>query len=223
MDIGDAGYGGLGVFSPNYGSIGTGLNLTFIQEVQVKEGAFEPKYGKANGGVMQIVTKSGGNQYHGALSAYFAPPQFQGTDYYADNFFNRVNVHGHIYSRPEYDAAIEYGGPFPGRCSKNRLFFYGAFNPSLNQVQWLAAPGSGLLAHGGFSNSTTAKSWAGKLTFKINDATTIDASAFGDPSATNKGHQVASIDAFPLFPNLNRTTRAHSVRGSTAREAKSSI
>lgn len=207
VDIGDAGYGGLGVFSPNYGSIGTGLNLTFIQEVQVKEGAFEPKYGKANGGVMQIVTKSGGSQYHGALSAYFAPPQFQGTDYYADNFFDRVNVHGHIYSRPEYDAAIEYGGPVPGNALKQRLFFYGAFNPSLNQVQWLAAPGSDLLAHGGFSNSTTAKSWAGKLSLKINDATTIDASGFGDPSATNKGLQLASIDAFPLFPNLNQNNQ----------------
>ncbi len=202
VDIGDAGYGGMGVFSPIYGSIGTGLNLTFVQEVQVKEGAFEPKYGKANGGVMQIVTKSGGNAYHGALSAYFGPPQFQGTDYYPDNFFNRVNVHGHIYSRPEYDAAFEFGGPFPGAMLKNRLFFYGAFNPSLNQVQWLAAPGSGLEPHGGFSNSTTAKSWAGKLTFKITDATQIDASAFGDPSATNKGQQVASIDSFPLFPNL---------------------
>jgi Carboxypeptidase regulatory-like domain len=202
VDIGDAGYGGLGVFSPNYGSIGTGINLTFIQEVQVKEGAFEPKYGKANGGVLQIVTKSGGNAYHGALSAYFSPQQFDATDYYADNFFNRVNVHGHVYARPGYDAAVELGGPFPGAMLKNRLFFYGAFNPALNQVDWLAAPGSDLLAHGGFTNSTTAKSWAGKLTLKINDATSIDASAFADPSSTNKGQQVASIDSFPFFPNL---------------------
>jgi hypothetical protein len=202
VDIGDAGYGGLGVFSPIYGSIGTGLNLSFIQEVQVKEGAFEPKYGKVNGGVLQIVTKSGGNAYHGALSAYFAPGQFNATDYYPDNFFNRVNVHGHVYERPEYDAAVEFGGPFPGAQLKNRLFFYGAFNPALNQVDWVAAPGSTLESNGGFSNSTTAKSWAGKLTLKINDATSIDASAFADPSATNKGQQIASIDSFPFFPNL---------------------
>jgi Carboxypeptidase regulatory-like domain len=204
VDIGDAGYGGLGVFSPNYGSIGTGINLTFIEEVQVKEGAFEPKYGKANGGVLQIVTKSGGSSYHGAISAYFAPQGFQATDYYADNFFNRVNVRGHVYARPQYDGAVEFGGPFPGAQLKNRLFFYGAFNPALDQVDWLAAPGSGLLAHGGFTNSTTAKSWAGKLTLKLNDATSIDASAFGDPSSTNKGLQVASIDSFPFYPNLNQ-------------------
>ncbi|HEY0785918.1 MAG TPA: carboxypeptidase regulatory-like domain-containing protein, partial [Acidobacteriaceae bacterium] len=73
VSIGDAGYGGLGVYSPTYGSLGTGINLTFIQEVQVKTGAFEPKYGTADGGVVQIVTKSGGTAYHGALSSYFAP------------------------------------------------------------------------------------------------------------------------------------------------------
>jgi hypothetical protein len=76
VNITDAGYGGLGVWSPVYGSLGTGLNLTFVQEVQVKTGAFEPKYGKGDGGIVQIVTKSGGNAYHGALGIFFAPDAF---------------------------------------------------------------------------------------------------------------------------------------------------
>ena len=76
VSINDSGYGGLGVYSPSYGSLGTGINLSFIQEVQVKTGAFEPKYGKANGGVVQIVTKSGGSAYHGALAGYFSPQAF---------------------------------------------------------------------------------------------------------------------------------------------------
>ena len=45
-----------------YGSLGTGINLSFIQEVQVKTAAYEPKYGGVNGGMLQIVTKSGGTQ-----------------------------------------------------------------------------------------------------------------------------------------------------------------
>ncbi len=51
VNITDGGYGGMGVYSPIYGSLGTGINLTFIQEVQVKTGAFEPKYGKGDGGI----------------------------------------------------------------------------------------------------------------------------------------------------------------------------
>ena len=84
--LNDSGYGGLGVFSPIYGSLGTGINLSFIQEVQVKTAAYEPKYGGVNGGVLQIVTKSGGSQMHGAIAAY-AAPEATGAGYkYPDNF-----------------------------------------------------------------------------------------------------------------------------------------
>ena len=203
VNITDAGYGGLGVFSPIYGSLGTGINLTFIQEVQVKTGAFEPKYGKANGGVVQIVTKSGGTQYHGALSAYFAPSGFAAGQRYADDYFNRVNVRGRIFEIPQYDGAIEIGGYVPGNYLKNHLFFYGAYNPALNQVGWISPSVAPLSAHGPFTNNTTVNSWAAKLTYKLNDNTSVDASAFGDPSKTNLGFGAANEDTFPLYPNLN--------------------
>jgi hypothetical protein len=201
VNIGDAGYGGLGVFSPTYGSLGTGINLTFIEEVQVKTGAFEPKYGSANGGVVQIVTKSGGTQYHGALSAYFSPQQFFASFRQPDDFFNRQNVHGRVYSIPQYDAAAEFGGYVPGPL-KNKLFFYGAYNPALNQYYWRAPAGFGLYNHGPFTNSTTVNSWAAKLTYKLSDSTAIDASAFGDPSRTNAGYGFVNSDTFPYYPSL---------------------
>ncbi len=201
VNLTDVGYGGLGVFSPTYGSLGTGINLTFIQEVQVKEGALEPKYGKANGGVALIVTKSGGSAYHGAISAYVAPEQFSATQRYADNYFNRVNTHGRIYAKPAFDAAVELGGYVPH--FKDHLFFYGAFNPSLNQTSFVAPAGIGLAAHGPFSNAITTYGWAGKLTYKINDKATLEGSAFGDPSSSNFGFGPANEDTFPLYPNIN--------------------
>ena len=201
VNLTDVGYGGLGVFSPTYGSLGTGINLSFIQEVQVKEGALEPKYGKANGGVALIVTKTGGSHFHGALSAYAAPEQFGATQRYADNYFNRVNTHGRIFAVPQFDAAIEVGGYVPQL--RDHLFFFGAFNPSLNQVSYVAPAGSGLAAHGPFTNSITGYSWAGKLTYKASDAVTLEASAFGDPSSSNFGLGVANEDTFPLYPNIN--------------------
>src|SRR5215470_5053685 len=82
VSINDSGYGGLGVYSPVYGSLGSGINLSFVEEVQVKTGGFEPKYGKVNGGVVQLVTKSGGTKYHGAIAAYFAP-EGMGAGYYS--------------------------------------------------------------------------------------------------------------------------------------------
>ena len=201
VNLTDVGYGGLGVFSPTYGSLGTGINLTFIQEVQVKEGALEPKYGKANGGVALIVTKTGGSAYHGAIAAYFSPEQFSATQRYADNYFNRVNTHGRIYAKPAFDASVELGGYVPHL--KDHLFFYGAFNPSLNQTSYVAPAGAGLAAHGPFTNSITTYGWAGKLTYKVNDKATIEGSAFGDPASTNFGFGAANEDTFPLYPNIN--------------------
>ena len=203
VNITDGGYGGLGVVSPVYGSLGTGINLTFIEEVQVKTGAFEPKYGKGDGGIIQIVTKSGGTSYHGGVGVFFAPDAFSSGQRYADNYFDRVNVHGHIASEPQSDAYAEIGGYVPGVYLKDKLFFYGAYNPGLNKVYWLAPSVAGLYSHGAFTNKTTLNSWSAKLTYKLTQGTSIDASAFGDPSKTNAGYGVANEDTFPFYPNLN--------------------
>src|SRR3954449_5375535 len=64
VDITDTSFGGLGTYNRVFGSVGTGINLSFIKEVQVKTGGYEPQYGKSTGGIVQIVTKSGSNQYH---------------------------------------------------------------------------------------------------------------------------------------------------------------
>lgn len=216
VSMNDPGYGGIGVFSPIYGSLGTGINLSFIQEVQVKTGAFEPKYGKANGGTVQIVTKSGGSQYHGALAAYFAP-EFMGAQYrYLDAYragLDSSYLRGRIFSNPAYDASIEMGGYIPIKGKNNKLFFFGAFNPSLNQVNYLAPNTSfsaALFNHGPYATSVTAYSWAGKLTYKINEGNSLEVTGYGDPSQANKAYNGA-FTSTTGFPNLNqRTTTAFS-------------
>src|SRR3954467_722325 len=79
VSITDGGFGGIGVFSRMYGPLSTGINLSFVKEVQVKTGGFEAQYGKSTGGIVQIVTKSGGNQSHGSVGGYFAPSSFEAT------------------------------------------------------------------------------------------------------------------------------------------------
>jgi hypothetical protein len=73
VTVTDQAFGSIGTYNRYHGSLGTGINLAFIKEVDVKTTAFEPQFGKATGGIVQIVTKSGSNQYHGALAAYFGP------------------------------------------------------------------------------------------------------------------------------------------------------
>src|SRR6202171_1738890 len=71
VSINDPAFGGIGVWSRVYGPLGTGINLSFVKEVQIKTGGFEPQYGHVAGGVIQLVTKSGSTTFHGTVGGYF--------------------------------------------------------------------------------------------------------------------------------------------------------
>lgn len=213
VNITDPAFGGLGIFTRTYGSVGTGINLSFIKEVQVKTGGFEPQYGQSTGGVVQIVTKSGSENYHGMLAGYFAPlntaatpkridafrNNFVGNDFFTANAL--VNAGSGLYSGPgSYDVDAELGGYIPG--FRNHLFFFGSYNPTLNtDYQVPPATAGSLAATGGIpfpvglhniygNRPIYTRAWtnnyAGKLTWKINNSQTFESSVFGDPTSTNQ-------------------------------------
>jgi hypothetical protein len=184
VTITDQAFGGLGTYNRSFGSLGTGVNLAFIKEVDVKTGAFEPKYGRADGGIVEIVTKSGTTTYHGELGAYVGPGSWyasrnQPSDYGWVNY-----IMPRYTSNPQYDLAAEFGGPVPGL--KNKMFFFGAFDPSLVQDIARAPDGAPLAYHGAYAYSTTALNWAAKLTWQPVSIAQLEASTFGDPARHNQ-------------------------------------
>jgi hypothetical protein len=187
VNITDSAFGGLGVFTRREGSIGSGINLSFIKEVNVKTSAFGPQYGQADGGVVQLVTKSGTSSYHGEIGAYAAPDEFERSFVQTDPI--RTVKNGFFFGRSQYDVDGEIGGPVPKL--RNHLFFFGSFDPTWNQTFLGGADGSGLQAQfpGGMTLFNRVYNYAGKLTFKINDNHQIESSVFGDPTRTNIGEQ----------------------------------
>src|SRR5262249_28939562 len=117
------------------GPLASGINLSFVKEVQVKTGGFEAQYGKSTGGIVQIVTKSGTSAFHGSVAGFFAPDAFEAERKQVDDFqsgsstqqFNLVGKRNHA---SNYDLDAEVGGYVPGM--KNKLFFFGSFNPQWN-------------------------------------------------------------------------------------------
>ncbi|MGH9875352.1 MAG: hypothetical protein ACRD9S_23095 [Pyrinomonadaceae bacterium] len=49
-----------------------------VQEVQVKSSGFEATYGGATDGVVSVVTRGGGNDFHGEFGMQFETPKFNG-------------------------------------------------------------------------------------------------------------------------------------------------
>ncbi|HEX6502108.1 MAG TPA: carboxypeptidase regulatory-like domain-containing protein [Terriglobales bacterium] len=182
VNITDGAFGGIGVYSRVYGPLATGINLSFVKEVDVKTGGYEPQYGKTTGGVVQIVTKSGGNEFHGEIAGFFGPQAFEAARLNPDNF-GRVNMNGITVHQGAWDVAAELGGYIPR--FKDHLFFFGAFNPSYNAYYDRFADMHGVTGLPVLPQSTLGQytyDYSGKITWKLNDKHTVEASVFGDPT-----------------------------------------
>jgi hypothetical protein len=180
VNITDSAFGGIGTFSRSYGALGTGINTAFVKEVQVKTGGFEPQYGQATGGIVNIITQSGGNEFHGAVYGYARPGVFEARRKQRDDF--SVNKVGELLDAENFDAGADFGGP----AIKNKLFFFGSVNPSLRRDKVIGAVGSGIRTLLGEHNQDY-KTWnyAGKVDWNINPNHTLAFSIYGDPTKTN--------------------------------------
>src|SRR5580765_7890603 len=220
VNITDSAFGGLGTFSRSYGSLGTGILTSFVKEVQVKTAGFEPQYGQSEGGILNIITQSGGNEFHGAFYAYARPRAFEGTRKQRDDF--AVNKAGKLLHVENYDAGGDLGGPIV----KNRLFFFGSFNPTVTRQIFLGAQrnandiatGQGLDSGifkllGEHAGRTRTLNYAAKVDWNINPSHTLTYSIFGDPNKTNKSSWASlNIDNATAQSVLDYGTRNQSLR-----------
>lgn len=182
VNITDSAFGGLGVYTRSHGaSVSSGINLAFIKEVNVKTAGFEPQYGQADGGVVQIVTKSGGNAYHGAIAGYFGPQSLAATPLESDSV--RQFKTGYFFMPTNYDVSGELGGYVPKL--KNHLFFFGSVDPTWRREFVQAANTTPLFNKGVYTRSYDTFNYSAKLTYRINDNHQVESSVFGDPASTN--------------------------------------
>jgi len=129
VNITNTAFGGIGTFSRSYGSLGTGIILSLVKEVQVKTAGFEPQYGQSEGGIVNIITRSGSNEFHGAIYGYGQPHQFEATRRQQDDF--AVNKLGDLVHQEHYDFGADLGGYVPGL--RDKLFFFGYYEGFRNR------------------------------------------------------------------------------------------
>ena len=68
---------GVNTTQMEYGFQGKNLNFEFIQEVDVKTGGYEAEFGRSTGGIINVITKSGGNTFTGDVFGYFDADSLQ--------------------------------------------------------------------------------------------------------------------------------------------------
>jgi outer membrane receptor protein involved in Fe transport len=171
---------GLSSTDPRYGTSGANLTMNFVQEVLVMTGGYQAEYGRSTGGVFNVITKSGGNQFHGDLFTYFRAKGFT-----PGNVERRRNKELVTFAdqRSESDFGASVGGPIV----RDKLWFFGAIDPRrvTNYIGGQQEAGIAVPAPGKREYDTTANIYAGKVTWTLGPAQTLVVTAFGDPTKQN--------------------------------------
>lgn len=105
------------------GSIRAVFSQEAIREFQVLTNSYSAEFGKASGGVLNIVTKSGTNAFHGNLFGYFRDRSLNARDYFEqfDVFGNPIQGDKAPFHQYQYGATA--GGPI----KRDRTFFFLSF------------------------------------------------------------------------------------------------
>ena len=156
---------GVNTTDPAFGGSGANLPFEFVQEVEIKTGAYGPEYGRSTGGIFNVITKSGGNEFHGDIFGYGTT---KGLVREVKNFpFTGSSATGF--------SEVDLGGDIGGPIVKDKLWFFGAFNPQKRKNFYLTQT-----FHQDVENDVTIPFYAGKITWAINSRNTFTASTFGD-------------------------------------------
>ena len=106
-----------GVNNMDVGSNATLLvfpSIDSIAEFRVERNSFSAEYGQAQGAVINLVTKGGGNEYHGSLFEFFRNDKLNANDW----FSNQAGI-----KRPPL-RYNNFGGNFNGPIVKDKVFFF---------------------------------------------------------------------------------------------------
>ena len=85
-----------------------------VQEFQIVTNSYAAEYGQASGGVINIITRSGSNEFHGDVYGYLRNRYIQAT-----NPFSNV-------SQPAY-TRVQAGTAFGGPIKKDKTYYYFAY------------------------------------------------------------------------------------------------
>jgi hypothetical protein len=135
-----------------FGTPATILPIDAIQEFPVLSGA-EAEYGRNSGAIVDIVTKSGTNDFHGSAFEYFRDDSLD-----ARNYFNSKANPKSPFRNNQFGASL--GGPI----KKDKTFFFLAYEgqsenvglPTLTRVPSPAELNASIAANGGVVNPVIA-------------------------------------------------------------------
>ena len=117
--------------------VGSSTSQASIQEFQVNTSNYSAQYGRAAGGGVNAITKSGTNEFHGSAFWYYRDNQFGATNPYT--LVNNIPI------KPK-DKRHQYGLTLGGPLVKEKLFFFYTYDQQKRNFPITAVPTPAFLA-----------------------------------------------------------------------------
>jgi hypothetical protein len=160
------------------GEFGFTLNFDAIQEISLQTGGFEAEYGRATGGIINVVTRSGGNRFSGTADMRYRDSSFQESG----EFFDASDLE----SRYQNFAAT-LGGP----VLRDALWFFASWQGVIHEDTPVASP---------TTLRTEEQNYMAKLTWAVNPSWRFSGKYTGNPWHTDNRNasQFVSAEATSL-------------------------
>jgi hypothetical protein len=111
-----------------FGTVGSPVINDFIEEIEVITGGYNAEFGRATGAVVNVVTKSGSNEFKGSVFGYYQPGflTFGGEN----TPTNAASIDAVANVAYDADFGFELGGPIV----KDKLWFFVGFAPAFQKL-----------------------------------------------------------------------------------------
>jgi outer membrane receptor protein involved in Fe transport len=189
---------GVNVQDPIFGSANNLFIEGAIQETQVLTSGISAEYGHFTGGVLNLITKSGGNQFTGGLRANLTRPEWRDETPFELGFRGQGVATATPTPRRGKLGKI-YEGDLGGPILRDRLWFFAA---GRDQTDTAPAP---LSATGiNVERVITNDRYEGKLTGNITQSHTVQVSYINNPDLRTHEIQVTPFELAAIGLNSER-------------------
>lgn len=174
---------------------GSTVPFDFYRSVEVKTGGYPAEFGRATGGIINAVTKSGSNDFEFAIRGNYTPNDLRSTS--PDTFQTKNSVA----ESDSYNVTIEAGGPI----IPDRLFFFGL--ASLQSTETFSAGNSTGTSATATLNKQDDPFYGVKLDGYITDDHRVEFTYFDttretEGFSTTFNPQTGAVGTYPDIPTI---------------------
>ena len=126
---------GIDTTSPQVGTNAVPMRAEFMEEVQVKSAGYAAEFGGSTGGVINAITRSGTNNFHGTILSDFQRRSWGGSERPILIDASTASGFDYVDAPKDDETRIDPGFSLGGPILRDRLWFFGSYQPGIRSTE----------------------------------------------------------------------------------------